>query len=199
MKYVVLLVAILLAGVLGWELSSRLSGPSIEDRAVRIEDQVRRVAKLATAEGQYVRMYRYVDEGSTSLFRFTDKRIVMQAQARVVMGFDLEGVRVTVDEEARELVVENWPPPEEIAFEFDSELFDVSEGMLVNVGKDEINAVERGARKRMRERIDYDRLRRESYAQADELLDIVRVELEGSGYTLRVEDWPADAAARGLD
>ena len=199
MKYVVLLVAILLAGALGWELGSRLSGPSIEDRAVRIEDQVRRVAKLATAEGQYVRMYRYVDEGSTSLFRFTDKRIVMQAQARVVMGFDLEGVRVTVDEEARELVVENWPPPEEIAFEFDSELFDVSEGMLVNVGKDEINAVERGARKRMRERIDYDRLRRESYAQADELLDIVRVELEGSGYTLRVEDWPADAAARGLD
>ena len=193
MKYLVLLVAILLAGALGWVLSARLGGPSIEERAVRIEDQVRRVAKLATAEGQYVRMYRYVDEGSTSMFRFTDKRVVIQAQARVVMGFDLEGVSVTVDREARELVIEGWPPPEEIAFEFDTELFDVSEGLLVEVSKDDLNSVRRGARKRMRERIDYDRLRRESYAQAGELLEIVRAELTGSSYALRVEGWPDEA------
>lgn len=195
MKYLILLVAVVLAGALGWVLSARLSGPSIEERAVRIEDQVRRVAKLATAEGQYVRMYRYVDEGSTSLFRFTDKRVVIQAQARVVMGFDLEGVTVTVDREARELVVEGWPPPEEIAFEFDTELFDVSEGLLVDVDKDDLNSVRRGARKRMRERIDYERLRRESYAQAAELLEIVRAELTGSGYVLRVEGWPDELAA----
>ena len=194
MKYLVLAVAVLLAGALGWVLSARLGGPSLEDRAVRVEDQIRRVAKLATAEGQYVRMYRYVDEGSTSWLPFTDQRVVVQARARVVMGFDLEGVSVTVDREAGELVVEGWPEPEEIAFEFDSELFDVSEGLFVDIGKDVLNAVERGARKRMRERIDYARLRSESYAQADELLAIVRVELADAGYGLRVAGWPTDVA-----
>lgn len=194
MKYLVLLVAVILAGALGWVLRARLGGPSIEDRAVLIEDQVRRVAKFATAEGQYVRMFRYVDEGSTSWLPFTDKRVVLQAQARVVMGFDLEDVTVTVDRDARELVVAGWPPPEEIAFEFDSEVFDISEGLFVDIGKDVLNGVERGARKRMRERIDYDTLRAESYAQADELLEIVRAEVEAGGYALRIEGWPTEVA-----
>ena len=198
--------AVLLAlavGVIGFFVGQGVrSGPDVDAVAAGLEDRIRRVARLATAEGAYARNFRYADEGATSWFPGTDKRVIVSARARVLVGFDLDSVRVTVDRAARELVVEGWPPPEELAFELDTDYLDVSSGVFTEVGSAELNEVKRVVRERMRGVVDYERLRAESYAAAEELLTLIDGELTDGeltdgGWSLRVVGWPNAPAPRG--
>ncbi len=196
MRYVVLLLAIALAGALGYIVREFREAPDIESRATEVQDQVRRIAKFATAEGNYSRMVRYNDPGYTTWFSGTDKTVLVQAKVRVLMGFDLEGVQVDVDRATKQLVVRGWPPPEQLAFELDTDYFDVREGMFVDLDAKDLNKIRGKVRALMEKQVDREALRRESYTQAEELLDIVRSSLTDSGWSLRVEGWPEDSVQR---
>ena len=189
MKYFVLLLAIVLAGIVGWLAKDRMQSVPSEEVAARVQDQVQRLAQIATAEATASRMIRYDDPGMTDWFPGTDKRVIVKADARVLMGYDLEGVTVTVDEGGRALVIERWPAPRELAFEVDTEFFDIREGIFTRVGREYLNAINARAKARMRREVDVEALARESRAQAEQLHDLLRGELAAQGWTLRVEDW----------
>ena len=195
MRYALLLVVALLAGAVGYLLHDAVSGPryDIDAAALRVADQINRVSQYATAEGLYTRMYRYRDEGATSWLSLTDKQVMVRADARVLVGFAFDSVRVDVDRTARQLVVRGWPPPSELAFEFDTEYFDVREGLFSEIDADDLNAVRAIVRKKLRAEVDFEALYAESYAQAHGLLGVLSAELEASGWGLRVEGWPEGA------
>lgn len=192
LRLFVFVLALVAAGVIGWWLSDRLNQPDIDQAAMRVEDQINRIAKLATAEGLYSRMFRYNDKGATDWFPFTDKRVMAQVDARVIYGFSFDSVRVEVDKSANVLRVIGWPEPSELAFEYNSEYFDITEGLFASIDQQDLNTINKAFRERLTKEIDRPKLIQESYEQADDLLEIVRLELEAYDWELIVEGWPAE-------
>jgi len=182
---------VLIAGYAGYYLHDQLDRPDIEGLALRVEDQVNRISQFATAEGLYSRVYRYKDEGTTSWLPFTDKEILVRADARVLVGFKVDSVDISIDYDHQELLVRGWPPPQELAFEYDTEYFDVREGLFTEIDAKILNKVKAAMRERIAREVDYPALYAESYDQADELLELIRIELSRTGWSLRVEDWPS--------
>ena len=193
MRAALVVAVIILAGALGWLLHDKFRGPDIDATALRVADQINRISKYATAEGLYSRMYRYRDEGATSWLPFRDKQIMVRADARVLVGFSFDSVQVEVDRQHQALIVRGWPQPQELAFEFDTEYFDIQEGLFTSIDSRELNAVRMAMRERLQKEVDYPKLYAESYAQADELLAILRDELAVHGWSLSIEGWPDDA------
>jgi len=190
MRYVLAVLAVILAVALGWWIRDSADRLDPDAAAMRIQDQISRISRFATAEGLYSRMIRYSDEGQTTWFQFTDKRFLVRADARVVYGFALDSIQVDVERDSKSLVVRGWPSPTQLSFELDTEYFDIEKSVFATVEREDLNRADRLVRERMENVVDREALQRESYAQADVLLSILRDELAVAGWTLRIQDWP---------
>ncbi len=201
MRIALLLLSLLLAFLCGW-LSHGIylhnAAPSIEERAVVVEEQVRKIARLATVEQSYSQFFNHKEVGYIDLPIF-NKSVMIRARARVVMGFDLEDIQVEVDETSRRVLIRNWPAPSEIAFEVDSEYFDIDQGFFNGFETQELNAVSDRMKSVLRSRIDTAALAVACYAQADDLLSVIDDNLAMSGWRIEVEDWPEAARTAVVD
>ena len=201
MRFALLLLSLLLAFLTGW-LSHSLylanTAPTIEERAVVVEEQIRKIAKLATVEQNYHEFFNHKEIGYIDLPIF-NKSVMVRARARVVMGFDLEGIQVEVDETTKRVLIRNWPAPSEIAFEVNSEYFDFDQGFFNGFETKELNAVSDKLKQTLRNKVDYSALSVACYEQAQELLDVIDANLELSGWRIEVEDWPATAQTPLID
>ena len=192
MRLVLLTASLVLAFATGWlahALWAARTGPTVEERTVSLEGHLRKIAQLATVERRFNEFVTHKEVGYID-FPMFNKSVILRANARVVMGFDLEGVRVVADEGTRTLTIYDWPAPEELAFEMQTQYFDLEQGLFNGFEGKELNAVADRLERRLRERIDYAPLRAACYEQADEMLALVREQLALAGWTLAVDGWP---------
>ena len=193
MRLALLVASLVLAFATGWlahALWAARTGPTVEERTVSLEGHLRKIAQLATVERHYSEFVTHKEVGYIDLPIF-NKSVILRANARVVMGFDLEGVRVVADEGSRTLTIYDWPAPEELAFEIQTHYFDLEQGLFNGFEGKELNAVSARLERRLRANIDYAPLRVACYEQADEMLAVVRDQLSLAGWTLVVDGWPA--------
>ena len=200
MRLPLLLASLALSFLLGWlghayYLSQ--SGPTVEERVAVLNTQVRKIAQLATAEQRQSLWLNRKDVGYLDLPGFR-KRLMLNSRARITAGFDLEGIAVDVDEDARVVTVRDWPVARELSFEVDTQVFDLDQGVFNTYDATELNAAEERLRRELRAKVDYGALIAACYEQADDLLGALRAQLELSGWRLEVE-WPEDdrVARRG--
>ncbi len=194
MRLVLFLASLLLAFATGWlghMLWLAQSAPKIEQQVVLIEGQVRKIAQLATVERRYNEFFNHKEVGYIDFPAF-NKSVILRANARVVMGFDLEGIRIEADEQTKTLTVYDWPEPKELSFEMQTQYFDLEQGWFNGFEGQELNAVSAELEKRLREKIDYQPLRKASYEQTDDLLSVVRDQLALTGWTLKIDRWPVE-------
>lgn len=201
MRLLLLVVSLLLAFAVGWLSRGwyvAASAPTVSERALVVEEQIRKIAQFATAEQYYNEFFTHKQVGYIDL-PFFNKSLMVRARARVVMGFDLEGIQVDVQQDDRTVTVRNWPAPQELAFEVNSSYFDFEQGLFNGFETDELNAVDETVEATLRGKIDYAALSTTCYAQADDLLSGLRANLALMGWTLEVEDWPATARTAVID
>ncbi len=201
MRFVILLLSLLLAFLCGWlghSLYLANTAPTIEERAFVVEEQIRKIAQLATVEQNYSEFFNHKEVGYIDLPIF-NKSVMLRARARVVMGFNLEGIQVEVDETTKRVLIRDWPAPEELAFEVNSEYFDFDQGFFNGFETAELNDVSEKMKRTLRDKIDYGALSVACYEQARELLDVVDANLRLSGWRIEVEDWPETAQTAVID
>ena len=196
MRLILLVASLLLAFLAGWlghALWQSYTAPSIEEHSHAIEGQVRKIVQLATAEQNVSMMLNYKEIGFVDLPIF-NKSVFVRANGRMVMGFDLEGIRVEANEDTKALTIHGWPPPKELAFEMQSSYFDIDQGWFNEFEGAELNRVGDKLQTRLRSKVNYVELMRQCYAQADELLDILRDQLALTGWQLEIASWPTSDA-----
>ncbi len=201
MRIALLLCSVVLAFLSGW-LSHSLylanTAPTVEERAIVVEEQIRKIAKLATVEQNYNEFFNHKEVGYIDLPIF-NKSVMVRARARVVMGFDLENIEVEVDESAKRVIIRNWPAPTEIAFEVNSAYFDLDQGFFNGFETQELNDVSDKLKRVLRDKVDYSALSVACYEQAEDLLGVVDANLQLSGWRIEVEDWPTTAQTAVID
>ena len=159
--------------------------PDIAERTVIIEEQIRKIAQLATAEGRYGQMFNHKEVGFLDYPSF-NKSVIVDADARVIVGFDLEGIQITADAKNKRLMVHNWPSPVEIAYEVDMRYFDLDQGLFNSFDSKELNEIKARMGEVLRSEIDLETLNRKSYKQAADLLAVIDDNLRLSGWRLEV-------------
>lgn len=183
------LVGALLLGWLGKAYFDKAQLPKIEERSVIIEEQIRKIAQLATAEGHYGQMFNHKEVGFLDYPSF-NKSVIVDAEARVIVGFNLEGISVTADAKTKTIVVHNWPDPTELAYEVDMRYFDLDQGLFNSFTSKELNDIKTKMGEELRSQMDYKSLKIKSFEQANDLLSIIDENLRLSGWHLEVADRP---------
>ncbi|MFK8056487.1 MAG: DUF4230 domain-containing protein [Saprospiraceae bacterium] len=192
MKNLLLLSCLLGALLLGWFGKAYWDfsqAPNIKERSVIIEDQIRKIAQLATAEGHYGQMFNHKETGFLDYPSF-NKSVIVDATARVVVGFDLEGISVEADAGRKRLIVHHWPEPSELAYEVDMRYFDLDQGLFNSFDSKELNEIKAKMGEELKSKLDFETLEAKSFEQAEDLLGIIDENLRLVGWHLEVSQRP---------
>ena len=119
------------AGIWGynrWFGGGQKSEPTRE--ASVLLDRIEKVFKVVMAEGYFTEIYNYKhDKDIWHLFKDKKKALII-AKAKVLVGFDFSKVRLRVEGETRQLVVEYFPAPEILSMDTEYKFYDIESGWI---------------------------------------------------------------------
>ena len=159
--------------------------PPVENSTVLLE-QVRKVMKLVTVEGDFNELYSREDSWNYSdwLARLPGfkKKIMLRVKARASVGYDLSGTRLTTDEESHTIYLDLPTKPEVLSLEHDVDYYDVDEGVFNHFAPQELTTINAEAKKRIREKIEASGLFKKAEEQRAEVIALVRALVESKGW-----------------
>ena len=125
-----------------------------DEQSVLLMDKIKSVCKLITVEGDFSEIYHYenLKEKYVSLF-FGKKKAIILINAKAHIGFDLSKVRMESDNEARRIILTNFPQPEILTVETDFKYYDKQEGWANPFTTSDLTDITRDAKKHIVDKI----------------------------------------------
>ena len=155
--------------------------------ATVILEQVKEVAKLVTVEGQFAEIYDYEDFYGYDLPLFRKKALV-RVQAKVLVGYDLEKMKITSEPEKKLIRISEVPPAELLAIEHDLDYYDIQEGIFNSFTADDYNKVNAAAKDFIRKKAQESELFDVAREQRGNLFEMMRFMVESAGWKLVIEN-----------
>ena len=141
------------AGIWGynrWLAGRQAPEPSRE--ASVLLDRIEKVFKVVMAEGYFTEIYNYQhDKDIWHLFKDKKKALII-AKAKVLVGFDFSKVRLRVEGETRQLVVEYFPAPEILSMDTEYKFYDIESGWINRFQTDDLTHILAEAKEVMNEK-----------------------------------------------
>lgn len=180
------ILVLLLAVFLGTRYFYTLGEISSEEKSQVLLEKVKTVAKLVTVEGYFSEVYSYEDYWGYDI-SFFKKRALIRVKAKVSVGYDLS--KMTMDARPLEkiLVISNLPDPEIISIDHDLDYYDITEGSFNSFSKEDFNKMNSKSKDIIREQVQQSDLFLAAEQQSNDMLDLIRFMVEGSGWTLVFE------------
>jgi hypothetical protein len=125
-----------------------------DEQSVLLIDKIKSVCKLITVEGDFSEIYHYenLKEKYVNLF-FGKKKAIILINAKAHIGFDLSKVRMESDNEARRIILTNFPQPEILTVETDFKYYDKQEGWANPFTTSDLTDITRDAKKHIVDKI----------------------------------------------
>jgi hypothetical protein len=197
MRYITGIILFLLAIVLGGWLSFYfLNNPGKEITNVEssvLLEKVEKVCKLVTVEGNFVELYDeenirnftiYLPLPSTWSF---SKEATLEVRGKVIVGFDMENIKITADSTNKIIQLSNLPAPEILSIDHEVKYKDLEESFFNAFTPEDYTRLNRNAKEVLRKKAEESRLLEEAVPQGNQMLDVIRFMAEGFGWTLILE------------
>lgn len=197
MRYITGIILFLLAIVLGGGLSFYfLNNPGKEITNVEssvLLEKVEKVCKLVTVEGNFVELYDeenirnftiYLPLPSTWSF---SKEATLEVRGKVLVGFDMENIKITADSTNKIIQLSNLPAPEILSIDHEVKYKDLEESFFNAFTPEDYTRLNRNAKEVLRKKAEESRLLEEAVQQGNQMLDVIRFMAEGFGWTLILE------------
>ncbi len=159
--------------------------PPVENSTVLLE-QVRKVMKLVTVEGDFNELYTREDSWNygdwLSRLPGFKKKIMLRVKARASVGYDLSGSHLTTDEESRTIRLDLPRKPELLSLEHDVDYYDLDEGVFNHFAPQELTVINAEAKKRIREKVEMSGLYKQAEEQRAEVIALVKAMVESKGW-----------------
>lgn len=197
----VLLVAVLafFLGVAGYALwQSKAHDEAVREEATLLLERVRDVMKLVTVEGDVSELYHSTSSRSVTLYlplpaRFSfNKEASVEVRGKILVGYDLEQLDLSVDAERRTLIVRNLPDPEILAIDHELIYRDLNESWFNTFSVEDYSELNRKAKERLREEALGSELMVRAREQGNSVLLGIEGLARGAGYELVVESTRAE-------
>lgn len=195
-KNVILAIALLLAFVLG--IVSYAGFRNSQDQQLRQRDasvllqRVREVCKLVTVEGDLSELYNETMTRQVTLylplptkFEF-DKKATVQVEGKVLVGYDLEQLKLEMDEANRTLTISNLPEPKILAVDHQIKYRNLTESWFNEFTAEDYTALNESAKEFLKEKAAQSELIDRARQQGNGMLETIRFLAEGAGVTVVV-------------
>ena len=195
-KLPLVLTAALLAFLLGlavfWGFSNASANETRTEATVLLE-QIRKVTKLVTVEGDVSELYNSTKTRNVTLYlplparlRF-DKTATVEVRGKVLVGYNLEQLDVKVDDATRTVQISNLPNPEILAIDHELIYRNLEESWFNSFTAEDYSALNKEAKERLHNEALKSKLTEAARLEGNGLLETIRFLVEASGYSLQME------------
>lgn len=156
-------------------------------------DKVRDVLKLVTVEANFNELYNETKTRPVTLylplpstFSFS-KKAILEVQGKVLVGYDLEKVRITADSVNRILTLSNLPDPEILSIDHQVQYRNLEESFFNSFDAEDYTDLNRNAKEMLREKVQESDLMEKARGQGNQMLDVIRFMGESMGWTVKLD------------
>lgn len=151
-------------------------------------ERIRPVLKLTTVEGDIVELFTHKDDADWgfSIPYVTEKRAILRVKAKVSVGYDLNGMRISTNELTHTITLEAPPEPMVLSVEHDVDYYDMDEGLFNSFAPHELTSISAKAKQKMVDQLPKSELFAEAQAQRDRMVEVVRALVETAGWKLEL-------------
>jgi len=193
MKKLVYLLSIILLALLcligGWYygLKTNLSKIHKEENVSVTLDRIEKVFKLVATEGNVSEIYDYKDYMyyDIGLFR---KKVLVRVNAKILVGYDFEKVKLITDEESRTITIDSLPPPEILAIDHNLDYYDIQEGTFNNFDEAELSEINKRAKEYAASVAEDSDLFKQAEEQREELLEMLSLASQTMGWEIIIKE-----------
>lgn len=161
----------------------------VNSKATVLLEKVDKVFKLVTVEGNFTEVY---DEQSIkeytvflplpSTFRFP-KTATMQVTGKVLVGYDMEGIDITIDSTDRTIILNDIPTEVEImAIDHTISYKNLDDSFFNSFKPEDYTKLNKNAKEVLRKKALKSTLIAEAEEQGNQLLEVVKIMAEAVGW-----------------
>lgn len=104
---------------------------NVEQQSVILLEKIRNVSKLITIESDFTEIMHHQDSKNLFLNLFkSDKKAIVLANSKVMVGFDMKQIRIKPDPKNRTLELTHFPEPQVMSIETHLDYYDISNGLF---------------------------------------------------------------------
>lgn len=169
-----------------------------DEQSVILMDKIKSVCKFITVEGDFSEIYHYenLKEKYVSLLLGRKKAIVL-ITAKAHVGFDLSKIRMESDNDAKKIILTNFPQPELLTVETDFKYYDKREGWANPFTTSDLTDINRDAKKHIVDKIPQSGLIEKARNEAlgtilliEKIVETIGWKLDYTALTIDVKDQP---------
>ncbi|PHN08035.1 DUF4230 domain-containing protein [Flavilitoribacter nigricans] len=191
---IVALVAVFVLGVIITRWFYRAEQKEIiESQSTILLDKVRDVMKLVTVEANFNELYNETRTRPVTLylplpstFNF-DKKAILEVRGKVLVGYDLEAVKITADSTDRVLRLSNLPEPEILSIDHQVAFRNLEESWFNSFTAEDYTSLSANAKEVLRKKVIESQLLDRARDQGNRMIDVIRFMAESAGWTVELE------------
>jgi len=188
-NFLLIILAIILAGTVGWYIGFKknFGEPQVTESANTMMEKMQKVFKFVAAEGQISEIYDYKDYQYYDISPFR-KKILVRVNAKVLVGYDFEKARFTVDDASKTIFIDSIGPAELLAIDHDLDYYDIQEGTFNSFSEQELNEINEKAKNYAAAIVKDSDLFKIAEEQKADLIDMLTVAAQSTGWKIEVRD-----------
>ena len=194
MKKYTSLLLLVIGLIAGGLFVKQFYAPSIQQKdATILLKSVRKVLKLVTVEGEFSEDYNQTNIKPITLYLPLPATFIFSKTANIhvtgkaLVGYNLEKMAVTVDDNTKTLTISNIPEPEILAIEHDLRYKFLDESFFNAFTPNDYTQLNINARNAIKETILDGELVEKAKQQGNDVIDVIKIIVEGAGWNFVVD------------
>ena len=175
----------------GW-YSARSQEQRVREEATVLLERIRNVMKLVTVEGDVTELFTSTSSRNVTMYlplpsKFSfDKRATVEVRGKVLVGYDLEQLDITVDPDRRTIVLRNLPQPEILAIDHELIYRDLDESWFNTFTAEDYSRLNQRAKERLRDEALNSKLMARAQVQGNTVIEGIEYLAKNAGYEVIV-------------
>lgn len=156
-----------------------------EAQATVLVNQIKKVCKFVTVEGDFAEIYHYENVKERYLKLVSSRKkalIVINAKAHI--GFDLSKIEIGTDLKTKRITLNHFPQPEILSIENDINYYDKKEGLFNKFEAQDLTELQREAKQHIISKVPESGLFNVAKREALEAILLIENVVETIGWTL---------------
>ncbi|MEE9371951.1 MAG: DUF4230 domain-containing protein [Saprospiraceae bacterium] len=172
-----------------WQVYSkfgRITEKKTEESSEVLLEKIQNVMKLIAIEGQFAEIYNYKDYVGYDIWPLR-KTALIRVNAKVSVGYDLNDITITKDEETKVITISKFPKAEILSIDHDLEYYDLQQGLFNVITNQDITKMSAQAKNFIEEKAQKSVLFDQVDSQKEEILKMLSYIMTDSDWQLYIE------------
>ncbi len=192
--WLLLVVAAFLLGLwMSYSMFSAKETIHSESSTQIVYEEIKKVCKLVTVEGTYNERFDSLNNRSIPLFfplsysyKFP-KEAKISVSGKVLVGYNMGGLTITMDDVNKQIVLTNIPEPEILAIDHDVTYEHIEESWFNKFTAKDFTALNKSAKEAIRKSNASEELIARAEIEGNQMIEIIRLIAEMRGYELVIK------------